>query len=123
MIFAVIGSLAFGVAVILYLLVALGLPYGEFAMGGKYKVVPKEKRFIFTISVLIQVIAILVLLQTAEVIPLLFTYSVTKGICFFFAVYLSFNVIANLISKSKKEKYIMTPLSVIVAACFWITAI
>ncbi len=34
------------------------------------------------------------------------------------AVYLSLNVVVNFISKSKKEKYIMTPLSLLTAICF-----
>jgi len=39
------------------------------------------------------------------------------------AIYLSFNTIMNFISKSKKEKYVMTPLSFVAAICFWITAL
>lgn len=123
MIIAIIGSIAFCFAIILYILIALGLPYGEFAMGGKYKIVPKEKRFIFGISVLIQIVAIVVVLQTAGAIPLLFSQSITTGMCFFFAAFLSLNVIANAISKSKKEKYVITPISFITAICFWIIAI
>ena len=33
------------------------------------------------------------------------------------------NTVINFISKSKKEKYIMTPLSFATAICFWITAL
>lgn len=39
-----------------------------------------------------------------------------------FAAYLSLNTIMNMISKSRKEKYVMTPLSLIAGICFWITA-
>jgi len=39
------------------------------------------------------------------------------------AVYLSLNTVMNFISKSRKERYIMTPLSAITAVCFWITAL
>jgi len=39
------------------------------------------------------------------------------------AVYLSLNTIMNFVSKSKKEKYIMTPLSFVTAICFWITVL
>ena len=56
-------------------------------------------------------------------IPLWFSENATKIICIVMAVYLSFNTVMNLISKSKKEKYIMTPLSAISAVCFWITAL
>ena len=38
MISAWIGSLLFLAVAILYLLLALGLPYGDYVMGGKYKI-------------------------------------------------------------------------------------
>lgn len=123
MIVAIIGSAAFFSASLLYICLALGLPYGEFAMGGKYKVMPTNMRYVCALSVLIQWFAILILLQTAGLIPLLVSSEITRGICFFFAVYLSINVVMNAFSKSKKEKYIATPLSVITAICFWFTAI
>lgn len=44
---------------------------------------------------------------------------------FSIVIVLSFLIICGLqfISKSKKEKYVMTPLSAISAVCFWITAL
>jgi hypothetical protein len=123
MIAAVIGSVAFFFASILYILLALGLPYGEFAMGGKYRIIPTSMRYMCAFSVLIQWFAILILLQTAGLIPFMFSSGITKGLCYFFAVYLSINSVMNALSKSKKEKYIITPLSVITAICFWVTAV
>ena len=62
-------------------------------------------------------------LTMGEFIPLCFSHNVTKIIGIVMAIYLSLNTVMNLISKSKKEKYIMTPLSFVTAICFWITAI
>lgn len=59
MVTAWIGSLTFLAAVILYILLALGLPYGDFAMGGKYKIMPKQMRVACAISVIIQLLAII----------------------------------------------------------------
>ena len=56
-------------------------------------------------------------------IQLWFSYNVTKIIGIVMAMYLSLNTVVNLISKSKKEKYIMTPLAFVTAICFWITAL
>lgn len=123
MIIALIGSVTFLFAAILYALLALGFPYGEFAMGGKYIVMPNRMRVACGFSVIIQLFAIIILLQTANIIPHLFSIATTKGICFFFASYLTLNVIMNLFSKSSKEKWVMTPLALLTALCFWITAI
>ncbi|PQD97248.1 hypothetical protein CYL18_02785 [Pradoshia eiseniae] len=120
---ALIGSMAFIFVAILYALLVLGFPYGEFAMGGKYIIMPKRMRILCGFSVCVQLFAIIILLQTASIIPSLFTISLTKGICFFFAAYLTFNMIMNLLSNSRKEKWVMAPLALLTAICFWITAI
>ena len=122
MIIAIVGSVIFFLISILYVLIALGLPLGEFVMGGKYRSMPNNMRYVIGFSALVQWFAIIVLLQTAGLIPLLFSARATRGICFFFAVFLSLNVVMNLFSQSKKEKYTMTPLSIIVAVSFWLTA-
>ena len=123
MIIALIGSMAFIFVAILYALLALGFPYGEFAMGGKYIVMPKRMRIVCGFSVCIQLFAIIILLQTASIIPSLFSVGLTKAICFFFAAYLTLNTFMNLLSNSRKEKWVMAPLALLTAICFWITAI
>ncbi|MGO1044782.1 hypothetical protein ACTPEO_18865 [Clostridioides difficile] len=119
---AVIGALLFLVILIMTVLVACGLPLGEFTMGGQHKILPNKLRIFAIVSVVIQLFAMVIVLQAGGFIELWFSFKITKSICFFFAVYLSLNTIMNLISKSKKEKYVMTPISLLAATCFWITA-
>lgn len=120
--FAIIGTLLFLGIAVMTILVACGLPLGEFTMGGQYKILPNKFRIMAIVSVAIQLFAILILLQAGGFIPLMFSFKITKYICLFFAAYLSLNTIMNLTSKSKKEKYVMTPLSFMAAICYWITA-
>ena len=91
-------------------------------MGGQHKILPKKFRLAAVVSVAIQIFAMIIILQAGGLLPLWLPFKVTKYICFFFAAYLSLNTIMNMISKSKKEKYVMTPISLIAAICFWITA-
>ena len=121
--FAIIGAILFSIIAIMTLLVACGLPFGELTMGGKYKILPKKQRIMAIISLFIQILAVIIILQAGQFISLWFSHGITKFICFFFAVYLTINVVMNILSDSKKEKYVMTPLSVIAAFCFWFTAI
>lgn len=120
MISAWIGSITFLGAVILYILLSLGLPYGEFAMGGRHRIMPPQMRVACGVSVVIQLIAILYLLQAGNVISIGVPFD--RRVCYFFAVYLMLNTIMNLLSRSMKEKLVMTPLSLITAICFGITA-
>lgn len=120
--FSILGAVLFGVIAIMTVLVACGLPLGEFTMGGQHKILPKNLRVAAVISVAIQIFAMIIILQAGGFIPLWLSFKVTEYICFFFAAYLSLNTIMNIISKSKKEKYVMTPISLISTICFWITA-
>ena len=120
--FSILGAVLFGVIAIMTVLVACGLPLGEYTMGGQHKILPKKFRLAAVISVAIQIFAIIIILQAGGLLPLWLSFKVTKYICFFFATYLSLNTIMNMISKSKKEKYVMTPISLIAGICFWITA-
>ena len=120
---SIIGASLFSIVIILSVLLICGLPLGELTMGGQYKVFPKKLRIILVIQLLIQIFFIVIILQMGGLIPLWFSDKVTKTICIVMAVFLSLNTVMNFISKSKKEKYIMTPLSLVSAICFWITAL
>ena len=120
--FSILGAVLFGIIAIMTVLVACGLPLGEFTMGGQHKILPKKFRVMAVISVAIQIFAMIIILQAGDFISLWWSFEVTKYICFFFAAYLSLNTIMNMLSKSRKEKYVMTPISLIAGVCFWITA-
>ena len=120
--FSILGAVLFGAIAIMTVLVACGLPLGEFTMGGQHKILPEKFRVMAVISVAIQIFAMIIILQAGGFISLWLPFKVTKYICFFFAAYLSLNTIMNMISKSRKEKYVMTPISFIAGICFWITA-
>ena len=121
MVSSLIGACAFSVVIILSFLIILGLPLGELTMGGQYKVFPKKLRIVLVSQLLLQVFFVIVLLQMGGYLPLWFSHKTTRIILIVMAVYLSLNVLMNLASKSRKERLIMTPLSLIAAVCFWIT--
>lgn len=120
---AIIGASLFSIVIILSILILCGLPLGELTMGGKYKVFPKKLRIVLAVQLILQLFFVIIILQMGGFIPLWFSCKATKRVCIVMAVYLSLNVVMNSISKSKKEKYIMTPLSLLSAICFWITAL
>ncbi len=121
MVSSLIGACAFSVVIILSFLIILGLPLGELTMGGRYKVFPKKLRIVLVSQLLLQVFFVIVILQMGGYLPLWFSHKTTRIILIVMAVYLSLNVLMNLASKSRKERLIMTPLSLIAAVCFWIT--
>ena len=113
-----VGAFILLAVIILSILLICGFPLGELTMGGKYKIWPKELRMIAIGQLLLQLFALYILLSAGAVIPLLFTRKMTEIICFVFAVFFVSNTFMNFVSKSKKEKCIMTPMSAIEAICF-----
>ena len=120
---AIIAAVLFSIITILNILLILGLPLGEFTMGGQNKVLPEKLRIVAVFTLLIQIFAIIIVLQAGGYLTQWFSIRTTKILCFAYAVFLLINTFMNLISYSKKEKYTMTPLSLVSAICFLLTAI
>lgn len=120
---SIIGAVVFSVIIMLSVLIICGLPLGELTMGGQYKVYPKKLRIIAAVQLVLQVFFVVVVLQTGGILSLWFSRRTTRRVCGVMAAYLSLNTVMNFISKSKKEKYIMTPLSFVCAVCFWVTSL
>ncbi|ART75153.1 hypothetical protein B4U37_03440 [Sutcliffiella horikoshii] len=96
--------------VVFQVLLSLGYPFGEFAMGGHFKVLPKRLRIVSALNALILVFMGLVFLQHTNVLTSLDFLS-THILVWIITIFLGFNTLANLVSRSKKERLFMTPLS------------
>lgn len=119
---SIIGAIIFSVITIMTILVVCGFPLGEFTMGGQPKVLPKRLRIVAASSILLQVFAIIIVLQAGGYIGLWFSTKATRIICYIYCAYLFINTFMNFSSRSKKEKYVMTPMSLIAGICFAVTA-
>ncbi|WP_339148984.1 MULTISPECIES: hypothetical protein [unclassified Sutcliffiella] len=91
-------------------LLSLGYPFGEFAMGGYYKVLPKKLRIVSAVNAFILIFMGFVFLQHTHVLNSLDFLS-TNILVWVITIFLGLNTIANLMSRSKKERLFMTPLS------------
>ncbi len=76
------GAILFAMVVVITILVTCA-PLWEFTMGGKYKVLPKHLKIMALLSVIIQLFAIVIILQAGGFVPLWFTEKITKYICIF----------------------------------------
>ena len=91
-------------------LLSLGFPLGEFALGGYYKVLPKKLRIVSAVNAMVLVFMSFVFLQHTDVFIGL-SFLPTNILVWIITIFLAINSIANLFSRSKKERFIMTPLS------------
>ena len=119
---SIIGAVLMLIVAVLEVLLIIGLPLGEFTMGGKHKVLPPMYRCFAASSILAQLFGAAMILQGGGHMNMWFAPNVIKIICFVFAGFFAVNTVMNLFSFSKKEKYVMTPLAAIEAVCFAVTA-
>jgi len=120
---ALIAVVVFALVSVIQLLLALGLALGKLAFGGKYERLPTNMRIMSIVAIGIFVLASLSVLERAGIIIIFNNPIFVLVIVWVIAVYLAFNTFLNAMSKSKKEKLIMTPLSLISAICCFIVAI
>ena len=119
---SITGAVLLLAVAVMEILLIFGLPLGEFTMGGRYKVLPPMYRMFAASSVILQLFGAAMILQGGGLMNMWFAGKVIKIICFVFAGFFAVNTVMNLISPSKKEKYVMTPLAAIEACCFAVTA-
>lgn len=119
---SITGALLLLAVAVMEILLIFGLPLGEFTMGGRYKVLPPMYRMFAASSVILQLFGAAMILQGGGLMNMWFAGKVIKIICFVFAGFFAVNTVMNIISPSKKEKYVMTPLAAVEACCFAVTA-
>lgn len=120
---SITGAILLLAVSVMEILLIAGLPLGEFTMGGRYKVLPPLFRIFAASSVILQLFGAAMILQGGGLMNMWFAGKVIKTICLVFAGFFAVNTVMNLISPSKKEKFVMTPLAAIEACCFAVTAI
>lgn len=119
-----IGAGLLVIVIVMSILLICGVPLGEFSMGGRFgKKWPPKIRLLALTQLLSQLFALYIILSAGAIIPYLFNKDATRVVCYVFAVFFFFNTVMNIISPSKKEKFVMTPMSLGAAVCFLITAI
>lgn len=106
----------------LQVLVALGLPLGHFVWGGRHKVLPTRLRIGSVVSVVLYAAIAAVLLSRAGVTP--------GGASTFMRVatwalfgYFTLGILMNAISRSRPERFTMTPITIALAAAALIIAL
>ena len=119
---SITGAVLLLAVAVMEILLIFGLPLGEFTMGGRYKVLPPMYRMFAASSVILQLFGAAMILQGGGLMNMWFAGKAIKIICFVFAGFFAVNTVMNIISPSKKEKYVMTPLAAVEACCFAVTA-
>lgn len=108
--------------VLFQLALAFGAPFGHFAWGGRYRVLPRRLRIGSLVALPIYAIIAVIVLDRAELIDMLPGSVSTVGTWIVFA-YLLLSAGLNAISPSKHERYAAGALSLVLATLCLIIAL
>ncbi|HWI31769.1 MAG TPA: hypothetical protein VNT50_09775 [Microbacterium sp.] len=115
---AILAALA-----ILQLCVAFGAPLGHFVWGGRHRVLPARLRVGSVVSIVLYAFIALVLLARAGLVEVLGDGPFVVVTTWVIFGYFTLGIVANAISRSKPERYTMTPVCAVLAACTLVIAL
>ncbi|MEV1129030.1 hypothetical protein [Agromyces sp. NPDC049794] len=113
-----LGVLAVGQVALIF-----GAPLGHFAWGGADRVLPKSKRIGSVVAIVLYAVFAWIFLMRADLAPLVLPEIVVVVAAWVVFGYFVLGIAMNAISRSKPERYTMTPLSVVLAALSLIVAL
>jgi hypothetical protein len=120
---AIIACLILAALAVFQALLIAGRPLGRFAWGGQHDVLPRNLRIGSAISIVLYAVFALVILEQGGVTDLLPEVIDQIGI-WVLAAYFTVGIIMNGISRSKPERYLMTPVCVVLAGlCLFLALI
>lgn len=123
MIAAIVALTLLGILAIFQLLLVAGLPLGKFAWGGRHTTLPRKLRIGSTVSIVIYAFIAAIIASKSELAPIIPDGTFLDVMSWVVFSYMVIGIIMNAISRSKPERYVMTPAAFILAVClFFISA-
>lgn len=113
-----VGTGILAALIVFQILLALGLPLGRAAWGGRHRVLPSSLRLGSLAAVAILAVAAWILLARVGLVPPGADRPSVRIFAWVFASYFGLNVLMNLFSRSKIERAIMMPASALLFASY-----
>lgn len=113
-----LGLLILAALSVFQLLLISGKPLGRYAWGGQHDVLPKQFRVASVFSVLLYAVFGLFLASKAGLMAVVPNGAFLTGAMWVFTGYFALGIFMNAISRSKKERMVMTPVAFVLAIVF-----
>jgi hypothetical protein len=120
---AVLICVVLGLLTVFQVLLIAGLPLGRFAWGGQHEVLPRKLRIGSVVSILLYVLFAIIVLDAAQLTDVFASDPFTSIAMWVLTAYFALGVVMNAISRSKPERFTMTPVSLVLAGLSLIVAI
>ena len=121
---AAVAYVLLGALAVFQIALAAGAPLGHLAWGGKYRVLPRGLRIASAVSVLVYALFAWIISGAVSSLDRFGDYIPDKppGI-WVLTAYFGLGVVVNLVSRSRPERLVMTPVAAVLCACCLIIAL
>lgn len=120
--FAIAGLVLLSLLAAFQIALAAGAPLGRFAFGGRHEVLPLDLRIGSAVAVLVYALFALFLLSKAGLASIVGEPLLTVGM-WVITAYLVLAAVLNLLSRSKSERALMTPVALAIGAVFLVVTV
>ncbi|MGO4690553.1 hypothetical protein [Glaciibacter sp. 2TAF33] len=120
---AVLICVVLGLLTVFQVLLIAGVPLGRFAWGGQSEVLPRKLRIGSAVSILLYVLFALIVLDAATLTDVFPSDAFTSIAMWVLTAYFALGILMNAISRSKPERFTMTPVSLVLAALCLVVAL
>lgn len=100
-----------------------GSPLGNFAWGGAHTVLPAKYRVGSAVAIALYAVFSMFLLSKAGIVSIIGNSFVLQVGMWLITAYFTLGIVVNAISRSKKERYVMTPVAAALAVIFLIVTL
>lgn len=100
-----------------------GAPLGNYAWGGQHKILPMQFRIGSITSIIIYAIFAALILSKSELWTIIHNETALSVGLWMTTTYLGLGVFLNAISRSKRERNLMTPVALVLAITFLIVTV
>lgn len=97
---------------------ACGAPFGEYALGGQHRILPKKMRPTSIVFALIFSFIGFCFLQRGGIVDMGMNRILVSVVIIINILFMAYAIVGNaFLTKSRKEKYVMTPISIVQFVC------
>ena len=119
---AIVASIILAGVGVFQAFLAAGAPLGHFAWGGRHRVLPIGFRIASAVAIPLYIGMIVLMLNRAGVISVSNNTGAIRLAAWLLVAYFALGVLMNLASRSRPERYVMTPIVLVLAALAAIVA-
>jgi hypothetical protein len=123
MLASVLAASVLGLVIVFQFLLALALPLGRAAWGGTHRVLPRRLRSLSALSAIPLGLAAWIVLARTGIVASPWQPATVRAATWIAFSILVLNTAANLASKSRVERLLMTPTTFVCSVCLLIAAL